>query len=497
MMRKKRLLFNTVASVINQIVVAICGLILPRAILSFYGSEVNGLLSSVSQFLGLIAFMELGIGAVVQSAMYKPLAYHDEIGLSKIMISARNFFRKIAKLFIIYVLLMAIIYPFIIDDKFDFIFCSLLVIIISISSFAEYYFGIVNQLLLNADQRSYIHLILRSITQVLNVLLCMVLINQECSIQIVKLTTSFIFMLRPLLQWFYVRKYYNINYSIKLTSEPIKQKWNGVAQHLAAVVLDKTDIIILTFFSTLSNISIYSVYYLIVNSMKQLIISGTIGIQSLLGDFIAKGENKKLNDFFNSMEVITHFVITFIFTMCGCLIIPFVTVYTKGIYDTNYIVPVFAVIIIFANTFYSFRNSYNMVIKAAGHYRETQISAIIEVLINIIVSLILVIKLGLIGVAIGTLVAMVYRTIYLVYYLRDNILYRPIDRFFKNLLVDTIFALVSVILCNFFSKSVENYTEILFLAIRYAFICCFIGGSINTFVYKKFFINSLLYLRKR
>ena len=39
-------------------------------------------------------------------------------------------------------------------------------------------------------------------------------------------------------------------------------KRQGFAQHISAVVLDKTDIIVLTVFSTLENVSIYGVYNL-------------------------------------------------------------------------------------------------------------------------------------------------------------------------------------------------------------------------------------------
>ena len=38
--------------------------------------------------------------------------------------------------------------------------------------------------------------------------------------------------------------------------EPIQQKWNGIAQHVAAVVIGGTDTVVLTLFSTLQNVSI-------------------------------------------------------------------------------------------------------------------------------------------------------------------------------------------------------------------------------------------------
>ena len=420
-MRNKKLFLNISTALLNQVVIAVCGLILPRAILSNFGSEVNGLVSSITQFLAAIAFMELGVGAVVQSSLYKPLAEKDDVIISKIIISANSFFKKVALILTIYTCMLTFLYPILVNNNFDFMFTASLVIIISISSFAQYYFGITNQILLNADQKSYIQLLLQSGTQILNTVFCIILINNGSSIQMVKLTTSIIYMMRPLFQWYYVRKHYNIDYHIKVTEEPIKQKWNGFTQHLATVVLDKTDVIILTIFSTLDNVSIYGVYYLIVNSLSKLVVSSTVGIQSFLGRLIAKEEKDKIDDAFSKMEIISHFCITLIFTICGCLIVSFVSIYTRGVNDTNYIVPVFAALITIANAVYSFRNSYNVIIKASGHYKETQSSAIIEMVINIIVSVVLVIKFGLVGVAIGTLIAMIYRTIYLTFFVSSNI----------------------------------------------------------------------------
>ena len=69
--RNTRLAKNTVSALVFQIVTVICGFVLPKAILSYYGSEVNGLVNSIAQFLQVIAFLELGVGAVVQSALYK------------------------------------------------------------------------------------------------------------------------------------------------------------------------------------------------------------------------------------------------------------------------------------------------------------------------------------------------------------------------------------------------------------------------------------------
>ena len=69
----------------------IFGLILPRLYLKYYGSVTNGLINSISQFLNIISLLELGIGTIVESALYKPLAEKNISQISAIVVSAKKF----------------------------------------------------------------------------------------------------------------------------------------------------------------------------------------------------------------------------------------------------------------------------------------------------------------------------------------------------------------------------------------------------------------------
>ena len=259
--RGKKLALNTITSLVLQVVSVICGFILPRLILESFGSDVNGLVNSITQFLGVITLLDLGVGCCCTICLvYKPLADNDTNMISKIYVSANKFFRRLAEILLVYVVLLMIFYPMLVNKSFGHMYTALLIAAICISSFAQYYFGIVNSLLLNADQRGYIQYVAQIITLILNTFACYIIIKLGASIQIVKLTTSLIFLLRPLFLVFYVKKNYSIDQKITYTDEPIKQKWNGMAQHFASYVLNGTDNIVLTMFSTLGNVSICSVY---------------------------------------------------------------------------------------------------------------------------------------------------------------------------------------------------------------------------------------------
>lgn len=483
-MRKKQLLYNTVSSLVFQLTTIACGFILPRLILGAFGSNVNGLVNSITQFLGIISFLELGVGAVVQSALYKPLAENRKEDVSKIISSANKFFRRLAQILFVYVLLLAIFYPRFAAKEYGLAYTITLIIAISISSFAQYYFGIVNRLLLIADQRGYIQYIAQTIAVIGNTAACYILIGLGCSIQIVKLTTSLIYLIQPFAIHLYVRSHYQIDTKIKYEKEPIPQKWNGIAQHVAAVILDGTDTVVLTLFASLSYVSVYSVYFLVVKGVKQLFMSMTNGITSLIGELWAKQEISELNKTFGWTEWVIHTGTTFVFGVTAVLIVPFVRVYTLGINDANYIQPLFAILIVAANAAHCLRLPYNIMILAAGHYKQTQNNYIIAAIMNIVVSVLAVKAWGLIGVAIGTLIAMGYQTIWMAWYDSKNLIKWPTINFIKQILIDLGTVILCWVACSVLSMKSISYTAWLFNAVEVATVWLIIMFIINLIFYR-------------
>lgn len=475
----------------------ICGFILPRLILESFGSDVNGLVNSITQFLGVITLLDLGVGAVVQSALYKPLADNNTNMISKIYVSANKFFRRLAEILLVYVVLLMIFYPMLVNKSFGHMYTALLIAAICISSFAQYYFGIVNSLLLNADQRGYIQYVAQIITLILNTFACYIIIKLGASIQIVKLTTSLIFLLRPLFLVFYVKKHYSIDPKITYTDEPIKQKWNGMAQHFASYVLNGTDNIVLTMFSTLGNVSIYSVYNVVIIGVKNALLSVTNGFQSLIGEMLAKKETMKLNAFFGFVEWFLHTGTTLVFGCTGVLIVDFVRVYTYGINDADYIQPLFAVLITIANAGHCLRLPYNILILAAGHYKQTQSNYIIAMILNIVVSIATVKMWGLVGVAIGTLIAMAYQTVWMAKYDSKNIICWPFKNFLKQCGIDAITVIIASLATFKIPMLSVSYVSWFLLAIEVFGIWLIISIVINTIFYRERVLSIFIRVKRR
>ncbi|MBO3335133.1 lipopolysaccharide biosynthesis protein [Clostridium perfringens] len=496
-MRSKKALLNTIISLIEQAITIFCGVIIPRLIISKFGSDVNGLIYSINQFLGYIVLLEAGVGGVVRAALYKPLSLKDSKSISGIIKATEKFFKIIAYTFIVYLIIVSILLPYIVKSEFTWIFTFSLVIIIGISTFFQYYFGISYQILLQADQRQYITSALQIFTIIVNAILVVILIKLNANIYIVKLASSIIFLIRPIILKLYVKKKYKITSECDADEKAIEQRWDGLGHHIAFLIHNNTDIALLTIFSSVKEVSVYSVYFMIVSGVKTLTVTFSTGLEAAFGNMIAKGEKKVLEKNFSIFEFISFTITTILFSSTALLILPFVMLYTEGITDVNYYRPLFAYILIAAEGIYCIRVPYNAIVLAAGHYKQTRNGAFVEALINIIISAVLVYKLGIIGVVIGTFCAMLFRTIQYALYISRNIIKRDIKQFIKRCLIYSLTILLIIIIINNLNFSiVNNYLEWFLYAIKVTLISSIITLIVGKIFYNKDIKNILCILNR-
>lgn len=492
---KRKLYLNTVTSLLMQVTTIICGFILPRLLLDNFGSEVNGLTQSITQFLGIITFMELGVGQVIQSALYKPLSQGNVEWTSRIIKSGTRYFRKIAYGLLLYVLILLVAFPYITGYQFDWLYTAVLILAISVDAFSRFYFGMIDKILLSADQKGYVQYIAQILTVLLNTIVVVLVIRGGSSIQFVKICSAAVFLLNPLVIRWYIHRHYQIDRHIRYQGEPIQQKWNGIAQHVSAVILEGTDNIVLTLFATLSDVSVYSVYFMVISGIRQLYVSITGGIQSMVGALWAKKEIVKLEQFFYGIEVALHFAVVFLFSCIAVLIVPFVRVYTNGLTDADYTQPLFAAILTLAYGIRCLRTPYNILILAGGHYKQTQSCHILAAILNIVISVVAVIYWGLIGIAIGTLVAFSYQTIWMALYNSRELLKLNILRIIKQFLVDILTALAILLATSGFKLYTVSYMGWIRMAVPVALIA-FCITVIAALLFYRQPLKSLLHYKK-
>lgn len=487
-MRGKKAFLNITVSLILQFVTLVCGFIIPKMIIESFGSGVNGLISSITQFLGYITLLESGVGPVVRSALYVPIAKRDKNSICNILKSSEKFFKKVAIILVIYIVILSIVYPILVNNEFNYIYTISLIIIIAISTFGEYFFGITYKLYLQAEQKTYIVSLVQIIGCVLNAIAVVILIKFGATVHIVKLVSSLVFVLRPIIQNVYVKKKYNINFENVDKNYKLQQKWDGMAQHIAKVIHSNADVTILTIFSNVVEVSVYSVYFLVVRGIRSIIEALASGIDSSFGDMIARNEKEKLNKSFNIYEVFYYTLITIIYACTIILIVPFIKVYTAGITDANYIRPLFAFLLVSSEVAWSIRFPYNTITHAAGRFKETKKGAWVEAITNLVISLILVIKFGIVGVAIGTLIAMTIRTVEFLYYSSKHILGRKVFCGLKKIIICVCEITLIVFVINCIPRlDVISYSTWIVQALIVFGISCSIVILINSLIFRKEF----------
>ena len=492
-MKDKKLIKNIMITLLQQVIAIICGFIIPKEIIQTYGSNTNGLINSITQFLTYIVIVEAGVGAVVKSLLYKPIAEKNKSDIEKILKSAQKFFRTIALIFCVYIIILCIIYPKIVSNDFSVIFTRILIVIIAISSFVEYFTGMIYTLYLQSNQQKYVVSIIQTVSLICNTIVTLLLIKSGCSIIIIQMVSSCIFVIRPIIQKIYVEKKYKLKVSKCVETYIIKQKKDAFAHQLANVIHNSVDVFLITLVMGTLQVSVYMVYRLVLQGIKQFVKTIMSGVDDFFGNIFAKEKYDEMNKMFKIYEFIYFTIITILYNLCLVLIVPFVSIYTKGIADTNYHQPIFAIILTLSEFIWAIRYLANQLINAVGHFKQTKKMALIEAGVNLIISIILIYKLGLLGVAIGTLIAMLIRGIYMIYYFSKTVLKRSVKielKFFAIIVVETI--IITAIGINVTIKmSLSNYFDWAVFAGIYGIIIAVFVFGFNIILNKELFQETL------
>ena len=438
---------NISSNLLLQLVVIVSGFIIPKLLISSFGSDTYGLVASITQFLSLIMLLEAGIGPVIKSKLYKYIAKDDKNKILLVLKDADKFFKRIGFIFIGYVLLLCMVYPFM-NNEFNSSFTISLIIIMAVSTLFEYFFGIVYNLYLQADKKYYVTSYIQIICYILNIVLVVALIHFGASVLVVKIANTLAFIIKPMFQAYYVRKKMKIEFKKANGEYKIDNKLDGLSQHIAYVINSNTDVTVLTIFSNLATVAVYSVYNLVATAVRNIVSAFTNGMDSIFGDMLARNEQEVLNRSFSIYEFLYYTISMIIYLCTLILIVPFIRVYTSGITDANYIQPLFGIIIILASLVVTARTIYSNLVYAVGHFKQTNLVSWIEAITNIVLSIVLVYQFGLIGVAIGTLVSGLIRLLYFMYYSSRIILKRSLLLCLKWILVMLVEVSLVIILMN-------------------------------------------------
>jgi O-antigen/teichoic acid export membrane protein len=205
---------------------------------------------------------------------------------------------------------------------------------------------------------------------------------------------------------------------------------------------------------------------MVIGSIQTFYQSAAVGIQSAAGAVWAGNDSQKIQKMFTKAELGLHTVTVFLFSCVGLLIVPFVRVYTNGLTDASYIQPFFAMLMVIAYGIRCLRTPYNIWILAAGHFKQTQRCHIIAAVLNLVLSALSVSRYGLIGIAVGTLVAMCYQTAWMTVYTVRNLVKCSASHVIKRYLVDVVTVVIVCAAASWIKLGDVSYIGWLIMAIK-------------------------------
>ena len=490
-MRNRVTLTNMAAGLVLQLCLIASGLILPRLILRCFGSETNGLVASINQFLSYIVLVEGGLTAVVSAGLYRPLVQQDGAALSAVLVTARRLYTRIGCVFVLYVLALAVLYP--LASGLALGDTALLVVILGLSNLVRYLFALTYQVLLAADKKRYVVSLVQSLIALLGIALSCLAVRVYPSIHLLAAIQGVLAFLQPLVWRRYVRRHYAVDWRAAADEGLLSQRWHGFAINLATFIHNSTDVVVLTIFTDLFTVSVYSVYALATTGMKTLVLALTDGISSVIGLSYAEGDRGKLEEKMDLYEYTIFLLACGIFTVGALLIRPFALLYTKGVTDAAYDQPVFGVLLVLAEALYLLARPHMDLAYCANRFREITKPACLEAAINLVVSLLLVRPLGLTGVAAGTGSAMLFHLLFYVAFTKKLIPGRRPARYYGKLALFLAASALGALLCaRLFPLADASFSAWILHAAAY----CVLLGAVYALLSLCFFRRELRYFAR-
>lgn len=428
---------NIISGFAGQIVTIALGIIIPRLVLLNLGSEANGLLSTVSQIYTYFALLEAGVGNAALQALYGPIGSNNTEQSNRILAAMQHYYRRTGFVYLAGVLIVGFVFPIVVHSSFSYQTVFLVTILGGLGGVVRYFTQAKYLMLIKADGRNYAETNISTIINVLISVTKIILLCAGCNVIVIQamyfgysVLTSFVYVA-------YVRRSYSwLNLRVAPDLQALSKRNYAFIHQISAMIFNSTDMMILSLFENLKIVSVYGLYTLLFNMASTAV--GTINgsIQYRLGQTFCNKHHEKYLCMHDAFEIYNMAFVSSLYCIVGIFILPFLRLYTAGVQDINYTDPILPYLFIAVYLLNNGRESSNLVIKFAGHFKQTQWHSVLEAAINVGVSLVGVYFCGIYGVLIGTIAALLYRTNDMIIYANKKILNRSPWKTYRRWLVN-------------------------------------------------------------
>ena len=472
-MHKKKVMMNLIISTLSQVITLILGMILPKVIMLTWGSEYNGLLSSITSILGYLTLLEAGFNTATLQALYKSVGNDDRDQISSIVRTSQHFYRKTAIVYALIVSGIAFIYPLVIKSIISYWEIVTIIMLQGSVGIINFAFKASYQQLLRAEGKYYITSLISLFTTILTYAVKIIAVLCFGSVLVMQGMSIIVVLLQIGLYASYFGKHYGwINRKAERNEALLINRKYYFTQQVASLIHNSTDTFVLSVFCGLKVASVYAVYNLIYSALAQMISLMRGSTNFVLGQSFHRDKVsfERVYDAYSTVQTTIGSIMASISIL---LITNFIRLYTQGINDVDYIDFGAACLFSMNLILECSRGTSLASANIAGKAPSTTWRYILEAGINLGTSLILVQFLGMKGVLIGTGIAGIYRTIDSIIYTNKRVLDRTPMHEMKNVIANIVlfvlFATVGFISWNF---EIGSYGKLLVMAVLVGIAVC-------------------------
>lgn len=495
--KESKLTKNIITGFGGQLIAIILGLIVPRYFITSYGSDVNGLLSTITQIFTYMALLEAGIGQAARNLLYKPFQEKDTDGISDISSIAKSYFRRFTLIYALGVIILSVSLPYILKSNVSPLTIFLIVLFEGMSGVISFYFIQTPSIIIAVDGKSYINNGILVINKIIGYAVKIIMASFGLSIVLLQ----FVFFLVTVAKVFFYRIYFRKHYAwikFKKVKKGIKLKDRNsyILTEICWTIFSSTDMIVLSIFVSTQMSSVYAIYSMAFTQISVLLNSVYSSVNYILGYSYHESieKYKKVHDAYTSIFL---GLMTVCMSVCYVLTLPFVTLYTHGVTDVNYIYPSLPVMFCLIQIISWSRYIGGNLTGIAGYAKQTSYVSLIEALTNLILSIIFVHKFGIVGVTLATVIALPLKVIWCIYVSDKKVMHRS---YWKSILIigiNFVFFFGVVFLSYFFKPTITSYGQFFIWGVLLTVVFGIVGMGLNFLVNKECWEILRKYILKR
>lgn len=466
---------------VNAIISAVFGLIYNNLIITEYGSQVNGLISTLTQFVSMFSIVEGGFTTAAVVAVYSPLVNKEYDKLNDILFTAKQVYIKIGLVIMLSVLLGGSIYIQFIESPFSYLQTfTLLIICVSVTAIS---FGVQSaySILMQGDNKEYLMVLFSLLARTASWAMMIFLIYCEksiilvYSINLLNLIMNIVFM-----RCYEKKKYPFITYKGQYKKELIKGTGDVFLQKIANLLFTSTDLVLISVFINLAAASVYNLYYQIFRMVFNLLASVCQAPFNSFGQLATTEEGKKnMHSIFKVYQHIILVLSNLCFATVGVLILPFVRLYTAQITDYNYIYSTL-VLLFYSQMFAQIVNRpYGTIINITGNFKLQNKQCIIAAILNVIVSISFIKWWGINSIVLGSFVGTLVIVIMNVWKVYQSVFKGSCLADMKNIIVNYVVGIVTIVYSWNVLGTPADYMQLVLYSILVAILMLLMIVTVN------------------